>query len=69
MQHADEKHTCESISAACGLSKVTVRRYLNYMIETGKLVSELDYETGGRPRVLYCLKNRDFQPEDCIFPH
>ncbi len=49
-------HTCESLSAASGLSKVTVRHYLNYLIETGQLDSAIDYETGGRPRVLYQLK-------------
>ena len=49
-------HTCESISAASGLSKVTVRHYLNYLIDTGVLSSSVDYETGGRPRQLYRLK-------------
>lgn len=48
-----EAHTCESIAAASGLSKMTVRRYLNYLLEAGQLVSTVDYETGGRPRVLY----------------
>lgn len=52
----DGAHTCESISAASGLSKVTVRHYLNYLIEIGHLDSSIDYETGGRPRVLYKLK-------------
>lgn len=55
-EHAAEKHTCESISTASGLSKVTVRRYLNYLIETDQVLSSIDYETGGRPRVLYRLK-------------
>ncbi len=55
-EHAAEKHTCESISSASGLSKVTVRRYLNYLIETDQVLSSIDYETGGRPRVLYRLK-------------
>lgn len=49
-------HTCESLSAASGLSRVTVRHYLNYLIDTGVLTSAIDYETGGRPRVLYRLK-------------
>lgn len=49
-------HTCESISSASGLSKVTVRNYLNYLIEIGRLDSSIDYETGGRPRILYRLK-------------
>ncbi len=57
-QHAGERHTCESISAASGLSKVTVRRYLNYLIESGQVLSSIDYETGGRPRVLYRMKQR-----------
>ena len=46
-------HTCESISAISGLSRVTVRHYLNYLIDVGELSSAIDYETGGRPRVLY----------------
>ena len=49
-------HTCESIAAASGLSKVTVRHYLNYLVDTQLLTSDIDYETGGRPRVLYRLK-------------
>ena len=49
-------HTCESSSAASGLSRVTVRHYLNYLIEINVLTSAIDYETGGRPRVLYRLK-------------
>lgn len=56
-EQADEKQTCESISVRAGLSKVTVRRYLNYLIETGFVFSSIDYETGGRPRVLYQLKD------------
>ena len=52
----DGEHTCESISVSSGLSKVTVRHYLNYLIETGQLTSAIDYETGGRPRVLYRMK-------------
>ena len=51
----DRLYSCESLSEACGLSKITVRHYLNYLIETGHIVSSVDYETGGRPRVLYKL--------------
>ena len=51
-----QEHTCESLSAASGLSRVTVRHYLNYLIDAGVLTSAIDYETGGRPRVLYRLK-------------
>ncbi len=55
-EHSIEKHTCESISQASGLSRVTIRRYLNYLIEIGGVLSTIDYETGGRPRVLYRLR-------------
>lgn len=55
-KHPGEKYTCERISQASGLSKVTIRRYLNYLIETGRVLSSIDYETGGRPRVLYRLR-------------
>lgn len=55
-QSPNGEHTCESISAASGLSRVTVRHYLNYLIERDVLTSSIDYETGGRPRVLYKLK-------------
>lgn len=55
-EHLADKHTSKSISEAVGLSGVTVRRYLNYLIETDQINSTIDYETGGRPRVLYHLK-------------
>ena len=51
-----EKCTCENLSQACNLSKVTIRRYLNYLIEIGQAENTIDYETGGRPRTLYFLK-------------
>jgi response regulator of citrate/malate metabolism len=54
-EHQQEKLTCEKLSYASCLSKVTIRRYLNYLIDTGKVQSCIDYETGGRPRVLYYL--------------
>lgn len=55
-ENPTDKHTCESLSAATGLSKVTVRHYLNYLLEMGQIQSSIDYETGGRPRVLYHLR-------------
>ena len=45
--------TEEQIAADTGLSKVTVRRYLNYLIGTNEAESQVDYSTGGRPRVEY----------------
>ena len=34
------------------LSRITVRRYLNYLVETNELVSMIDYQTGGRQLLL-----------------
>ena len=45
--------TAEQIAADTGLSKVTVRRYLNELIGTGEVESQMDDSTGGRPRVEY----------------
>lgn len=45
--------TAEQIAADTGLSKVTVRRYLNYLIGANEAESQVNYSTGGRPRVEY----------------
>ena len=45
--------TGDSIAEKIGLTSVTVRRYLNYLVETGILTAEMNYETGGRPCMLY----------------
>ena len=46
-------YTGDEIAARLGLSSVTVRRYLNYLSETGKICCEMNYETGGRPCMRY----------------
>ena len=53
----DRSHTCDDIAQAVKLSKVTVRRYLNHMLETGEVTSTIRYETGGRPGILYQCKS------------
>lgn len=50
---AGKAHTSEEISEAVGLSRVTVSRYVNHLVETGVLHSTVDYQTGGRPSMLY----------------
>ena len=45
--------TGDEIAERVGLTGVTVRRYLNYLTEKGILLSEIDYETGGRPCMRY----------------
>lgn len=45
--------TGEEIAKETGLTKVTVRRYMNYLVEMGKAEGEMDYGTGGRPCMTY----------------
>lgn len=43
----------ESIAHQTGLSVVTVRRYVNYLVERGEASSTVNYDTGGRPCRLF----------------
>ena len=43
----------EAVSRQTGLSVVTVRRYVNYLVERGEAASSVNYDTGGRPCRLY----------------
>ena len=47
--------TSEEISAETKFSKMTIRRYLNYLIEQKKAVSRINYSTGGRPSIEYSM--------------
>lgn len=43
----------DDIALKVGLTSVTVRRYMNYLVENGTVIGEMNYETGGRPCMLY----------------
>ena len=45
--------TGDEIAEKVNLTGVTVRRYMNYLAESGKVVGEMNYETGGRPCMQY----------------
>ena len=45
--------TGDDIAAKVGLTGVTVRRYMNYLAESGRVIGEMNYETGGRPCMRY----------------
>lgn len=47
--------TSDDIAEKTGLTGVTVRRYMSYLEESGQVVSEINYETGGRPCLVYHL--------------
>ena len=46
----------DTIAKAAGLSSVTVRRYMNYLVKSGTVTEDINYGTGGRPRMLYKKK-------------
>lgn len=52
-ENADREFTSDSIADNVGLSRVTVRRYMNYLLDRGEIVGTMNYETGGRPCMLY----------------
>lgn len=47
--------TSEQISEETKFSKMTVRRYMNYLIEQKEAVSRVNYSTGGRPSIEYAV--------------
>ena len=51
--HREEWLTGDEIAEKTGLTGVTVRRYMNYLAETGTVLGEMNYETGGRPCMRY----------------
>lgn len=52
-QHCMEYLTSEKIAEEVHLSRVTVRRYMNYLLDKKEVVSDIDYTTGGRPSIIY----------------
>lgn len=52
----DEAVSAEQVAATVGVSRVTARRYLEYMLEQGQVVRTLDYLTVGRPVHRFKLK-------------
>jgi len=48
--------TGDEIAEKVNLTGVTVRRYMNYLAESGRVVGEINYETGGRPCMRYKIE-------------
>ena len=46
----------DELAQKTGLTGVTVRRYMNYLLETGRVAGRMDYGTGGRPCMLYRIR-------------
>lgn len=56
LKSSTEGLTCEQLAAGAGFSAVTVRHYMHYLEESGRVDSRVDYSTGGRPSVIYTLR-------------
>ena len=49
----EEGMSSEAIARQTGLSVVTARHYVNYLVERGEAARAVKYDTGGRPSRLY----------------
>ena len=49
-------HTSEQIATFLDVSKVTIRKYMHYLTKNGEVVEQINYDTGGRPCMVYFLK-------------
>ena len=55
-QHKGVWMTGDALAEGIGITVVTVRRYMSYLSDAGKILCEMDYETGGRPCMKYQAK-------------
>lgn len=53
LQEAEDEMSAEEIGQVIGMSRVTVRRYLEYLESVGKAASYMVYGTVGRPMKMY----------------
>lgn len=49
--------TGDEIAEKVGLTGVTVRRYMTHLAESGMVIADMNYGTGGRPCMLYKISN------------
>lgn len=49
--------SADMISESLGISIVTVRNYMNYLVNVKVIVEDINYGTGGRPSMLYKKKS------------
>lgn len=54
-EHPDNFFTSEQVAEQTHLSRITIRRYMNYLVDINEIFSTIDYRTGGRPSIKYGL--------------
>ena len=52
-EHKGTFMSSNEIASEVNLSRITVRRYMNYLVENREIISQIDYSTGGRPSIKY----------------
>ena len=52
-EHKGTLMSSNEIASEVNLSRITVRRYMNYLVENREIISQIDYLTGGRPSIKY----------------
>lgn len=55
-----EKHqafSTQDVADEMHISRVTIKKYLNYLVEINALYEDIDYSTSGRPLTLYLIKD------------
>ena len=55
-EHRGTYLTNNEIASMLNLSRITVRRYMNHLVDMHLVISKMDYTTGGRPSIQYMLK-------------
>lgn len=52
-EHKGTLMSSNEIASEVNLSRITVCRYMNYLVENREIISQIDYSTGGRPSIKY----------------
>ncbi len=55
LMNSRQKLSAEEVANGTGLARVTVRRYLDYLVQTNRIKLEIQYGTVGRPIHLYYI--------------
>lgn len=50
---SNKEMTSDELADIIGVSRVTIRRYMNYFMEKGLVSGRMNYDTGGRPAMFY----------------
>jgi response regulator of citrate/malate metabolism len=61
LQEADQSLSSETVAHLTGVSRVTARRYLIFLVESGRAVVHSEYGLPGRPKHLYAPLRRNDQ--------